>query len=83
MLGPGNEVAAQKALAAWPGGLQVGGGITADNAKLWIANGAEKVRLLLLAFGIEELRLTNLFSRSSLPRTSFRTLGSRWIDWRQ
>ncbi|KAI4200839.1 MAG: hypothetical protein LQ350_003641 [Teloschistes chrysophthalmus] len=43
MLGPGNEVAAQKALAAWPGGLQVGGGITADNAKLWIANGAEKV----------------------------------------
>ncbi|KAL8718780.1 MAG: hypothetical protein Q9225_004126 [Loekoesia sp. 1 TL-2023] len=43
MLGPGNEAAAQEALAAWRGGLQVGGGITADNAVLWIERGAEKV----------------------------------------
>lgn len=43
MLGPGNEAAAQEALAAWHGGLQVGGGITADNAMLWIERGAEKV----------------------------------------
>ncbi|KAL8696883.1 MAG: hypothetical protein Q9201_007432 [Fulgogasparrea decipioides] len=43
MLGPGNDAAAQEALAAWPGGLQVGGGITAENAKLWIERGAEKV----------------------------------------
>ncbi|KAI4242185.1 MAG: hypothetical protein LQ352_007287 [Teloschistes flavicans] len=43
MLGPGNEVAAQEALAAWPDELQVGGGMTADNAKLWIEKGAEKV----------------------------------------
>ncbi|KAL8687518.1 MAG: hypothetical protein Q9218_006335 [Villophora microphyllina] len=43
MLGPGNEAAAQEALAAWPGELQVGGGITADNAKLWIERGAKKV----------------------------------------
>ncbi|KAL8936046.1 MAG: hypothetical protein Q9211_004382 [Gyalolechia sp. 1 TL-2023] len=42
-LGPGNDAAAQEALAAWPGGLQVGGGITADNAQLWIERGAEKV----------------------------------------
>lgn len=53
MLGPGNEVAAQEALAAWPDELQVGGGMTADNAKLWIEKGAEKVRLVLLGFGIE------------------------------
>ncbi|KAL8962982.1 MAG: hypothetical protein Q9193_000702 [Seirophora villosa] len=43
MLGPGNEEVAQEALEAWPGGLQVGGGITADNAKLWVERGAEKV----------------------------------------
>lgn len=32
MLGPGNEAAAGEALKAFPGGLQVGGGITPDNA---------------------------------------------------
>ena len=32
MLGPGNESAALEALAAYPGGLQVGGGINAENA---------------------------------------------------
>uniref|UniRef100_L7JDF1 1-(5-phosphoribosyl)-5-[(5-phosphoribosylamino)methylideneamino] imidazole-4-carboxamide isomerase n=1 Tax=Pyricularia oryzae (strain P131) TaxID=1143193 RepID=L7JDF1_PYRO1 len=45
MLGPGNDVAAKESLAAWPGGLQVGGGITDKNAAEWIANGADKVRL--------------------------------------
>jgi phosphoribosylformimino-5-aminoimidazole carboxamide ribotide isomerase len=43
MLGPGNEEAAREALAAWPGGLQVGGGITDQNAKQWIEWGAERV----------------------------------------
>ena len=43
MLGPGNEQAAQEALSAWPGALQVGGGINERNAKLWIEKGAEKV----------------------------------------
>jgi phosphoribosylformimino-5-aminoimidazole carboxamide ribotide isomerase len=43
MLGPGNEEAAKGALAAWPGGLQVGGGITDKNAKQWIEWGAERV----------------------------------------
>jgi phosphoribosylformimino-5-aminoimidazole carboxamide ribotide isomerase len=43
LLGPGNDEAAKEALAAWPGGLQVGGGVTADNAKRWIDRGAEKV----------------------------------------
>lgn len=44
MLGPGNEDAAREALGAWPGGLQVGGGITNENARRWIEYGAEKVR---------------------------------------
>jgi phosphoribosylformimino-5-aminoimidazole carboxamide ribotide isomerase len=43
MLGPGNEDAAKEALAEWPSGLQVGGGITDKNAKQWIEWGAEKV----------------------------------------
>jgi phosphoribosylformimino-5-aminoimidazole carboxamide ribotide isomerase len=42
-LGPGNEVAAREALAAFPGGLQIGGGIGADNASLWLERGAERV----------------------------------------
>lgn len=44
MLGPGNEGAAIEALSSWPGYLQLGGGITSDNAQLWIERGAEKVR---------------------------------------
>lgn len=44
MLGPGNEGPAKEALQAWPGGLQVGGGINDKNAKEWMDAGAEKVR---------------------------------------
>jgi len=43
MLGPGNEDAAREALAAWPRGLQVGGGINQGNAAQWIAAGASHV----------------------------------------
>jgi phosphoribosylformimino-5-aminoimidazole carboxamide ribotide isomerase len=43
MLGPGNENAAKEALSAWPGHLQIGGGINDENAKEWIDAGAEKV----------------------------------------
>ncbi|MCL2340954.1 MAG: phosphoribosylformimino-5-aminoimidazole carboxamide ribotide isomerase [Proteobacteria bacterium] len=40
MLGQGNEAAAREALTAWPGGMQIGGGITADNAVHWLDQGA-------------------------------------------
>jgi phosphoribosylformimino-5-aminoimidazole carboxamide ribotide isomerase len=43
LLGPGNDAAAKEALASWPGGLQVGGGVNAQNAPQWIDSGAEKV----------------------------------------
>ena len=43
MLGPGNEAAAQQALAAYPGGLQIGGGLNADNAGQWLDRGASHV----------------------------------------
>jgi phosphoribosylformimino-5-aminoimidazole carboxamide ribotide isomerase len=42
-LGPGNDSAAREALAAWPGGLQLGGGIVAANAREWIDAGASHV----------------------------------------
>ncbi len=42
-LGGGNEAAALGALAAWPGGLQIGGGVRADNAAAWIEAGASHV----------------------------------------
>ena len=43
MLGPGIDQAAEEALNAWQGGMQVGGGITDKNAAEWIAKGAERV----------------------------------------
>jgi phosphoribosylformimino-5-aminoimidazole carboxamide ribotide isomerase len=42
-LGSGNDAAAREALSAWPGALQIGGGITPENAGEWLDAGAEKV----------------------------------------
>ncbi len=42
-LGPGNDAAAREALAAYPGGLQLGGGVTPDNARAWLDAGASHV----------------------------------------
>lgn len=52
-LGPGNEAAANAALAAWPGGLQLGGGIMAENAKRWLEAGAAKVIVTSSLFDAE------------------------------
>jgi phosphoribosylformimino-5-aminoimidazole carboxamide ribotide isomerase len=43
MLGAGNEPAAREALAAYPGGLQVGGGLQLKNAREWLEAGASHV----------------------------------------
>lgn len=43
MLGPGNEEAALAALRAYPGGLQLGGGIRPDNAERYLDAGATHV----------------------------------------
>jgi phosphoribosylformimino-5-aminoimidazole carboxamide ribotide isomerase len=43
MLGPGNEAAALEALKAYPGGLQVGGGINPQNAQAYLDAGASHV----------------------------------------
>jgi phosphoribosylformimino-5-aminoimidazole carboxamide ribotide isomerase len=42
-LGPGNDTAAREALAAWPGGMQLGGGINSANAAAWLDAGASQV----------------------------------------
>jgi len=43
MLGPGNVDEACAAIAAYPGGLQVGGGINVLNARNWLEGGASHV----------------------------------------
>src|SRR5580658_8699439 len=43
MLGPGNEAPAREALQAYPGGMQLGGGINSDNAAGYLDAGASHV----------------------------------------
>ena len=43
MLGPNNDDEARAALAAFPGGLQIGGGINLQNAGVWLEAGASHV----------------------------------------
>jgi phosphoribosylformimino-5-aminoimidazole carboxamide ribotide isomerase len=50
MLGPGNLEAAKSALQAYPGGLQVGGGINLDNALSWLEAGASHVIVTSFVF---------------------------------
>jgi phosphoribosylformimino-5-aminoimidazole carboxamide ribotide isomerase len=42
-LGSGNDAEARAALAAFPGGLQIGGGVNASNARGWLDAGASHV----------------------------------------
>ena len=63
MLGPGNEAAALDALAAWPGGLQLGGGITDENAARWLDHGASHV-----------IVTSHVFHNGQLDRDRLRTL---------
>ena len=43
MLGSGNSEQARAALQAYPGGLQIGGGVNLDNAREWLDAGASHV----------------------------------------
>ena len=58
--------AAKGALAAWPGGLQLGGGVTADNAAQWLDAGASHVIVTSYVFRegrLEEGRLADLVAK--------------------
>jgi phosphoribosylformimino-5-aminoimidazole carboxamide ribotide isomerase len=70
-LGPGNDSAARSALAAWPGGLQLGGGVTADNAADWLEAGASHVIVTSWVFQdgrINRRRLQQLAGRIGRAR---------------
>ncbi|MCI3919458.1 phosphoribosylformimino-5-aminoimidazole carboxamide ribotide isomerase [Paenibacillus sp. TRM 82003] len=60
MLGPGNEEAALQALRAYPGGLQIGGGIRADNASAYLEQGASHVIVTSYIFQDGQLQEENL-----------------------
>ncbi len=60
MLGPGNEAAAREALAAYPGGLQAGGGINAGNAASFLEVGASHVIVTSWVFHEGQLDLERL-----------------------
>ncbi|MCM3629541.1 phosphoribosylformimino-5-aminoimidazole carboxamide ribotide isomerase [Paenibacillus glycanilyticus] len=60
MLGGGNEEAALSALREYPGGLQIGGGITADNAAQYLEAGASQVIVTSYIFRDGELNMDNL-----------------------
>ena len=63
LLGPGNEQAAKEALAAYPGGLQVGGGVNNQNARGWLDAGASQVIVTSWVFRegrVDEARLAEL-----------------------
>ncbi len=49
-LGPGNDEAAREALAAFSGGLQLGGGVNDVNAGYWLEQGADKVIVTSFVF---------------------------------
>jgi len=73
MLDPGrsngmSEAAAMAAVAAFPGGLHVGGGITTDNALQYIQMGASHVIISGFMFDIAENNTTAVLSTEKLTR---------------
>lgn len=71
MLGPGNEAEAEQALAAYPGGLQIGGGITAENAAHYLARGASHVIVTSYIFRdgrLDEDRLARIVAETGKDR---------------
>ena len=66
MLGKGNEDAAREALGIHPGNLQIGGGITCDNAREWLDAGASKVIVTSFLFENGELSFDRLAAISAV-----------------
>ncbi len=71
MLGPGNEAEARAALRAYPGGLQIGGGINLDNARTWLEAGASHVIVTSWVFRegrLDDQRLAELVAAVGTER---------------
>jgi phosphoribosylformimino-5-aminoimidazole carboxamide ribotide isomerase len=60
LLGPGNEEAGRTALKAYPGGLQIGGGVTINNAASYLNDGASHVIITSWVFQGGNLDLERL-----------------------
>ncbi|MCJ8008631.1 phosphoribosylformimino-5-aminoimidazole carboxamide ribotide isomerase [Lederbergia wuyishanensis] len=60
MLGDGNKDSAIQALNEYPEGLQIGGGITSDNANFYLENGASHVIVTSYIFENGELKKDRL-----------------------
>lgn len=70
-LGPGNKEAALSALSAYPGGLQYGGGVTAENAAAFLEAGASQVIVTSYVFRegkVDFERLEKLVSETGRDR---------------
>ncbi|KAL1747459.1 hypothetical protein HDZ31DRAFT_31898 [Schizophyllum fasciatum] len=85
-LGKGNDDAARQALESWPGGLQVGGGITDENAREWLDAGASKVIVTSFLFPGAKFSLERLRKLSAavgkerlVVDVSCRRRGDSWI----
>lgn len=85
-LGPWNDEAAKRALAEWRDHLQIGGGITADNAKEWLDAGASKIIVTSYLFPGGNFDLERLQTISSLVGkdklvvdVSCRRRGDKWL----
>ena len=93
LLGPGCEAAARDALRAYPGGLQVGGGITPENAREYLDAGASHVivtsylfpqgvfapeRLEKMAQAVGPDRLVVDLSCRKLPDGAYHVATDRW-----
>lgn len=59
-LGPGNDHAAIEALSAWPGGMQIGGGVSAENASFWLEKGASHVIVTSYVFQDGQINMERL-----------------------
>ncbi len=86
-LGPGNDEAACEALAAWKGGLQIGGGIRKENASEWLEKGASHVIITSAIFSKEgvflEKNFDELISEVGTERLvldlSCKRVGEKWV----
>ncbi len=86
-LGPGNHDAALAALNAFPGGMQMGGGVTLENAEVYLAAGASHVIVTSYVFRegrvdmarLEKLAATVGTHRLVLDLSCRRRSGDYWV----
>jgi phosphoribosylformimino-5-aminoimidazole carboxamide ribotide isomerase len=81
-LGNGNDQAAEEALKTWPGGLQLGGGITADNALYWLDKGASALIVTSWLFINNKISMNRLakISKKINPARLVIDLSARYRD---